>query len=237
MDRLTGALRAFATGFGNGNVRSIQLAGMGSTLGIWAYGVALPVYAYHAGGGGAQGARTVGLLFFARFAIAALVGPWLGVLVDRSSRRRMMLTADVIRCAIFAGMTAVASTGGTAYVIYVLAVTSTVVGQLFGPAQAALLPSLVESPEELTAANLVSNTVASVGMFAGPGIAGILLALSGPRAVFALTGALFLWSALFVLHVPRDAQPERAERPRFLPELAAGFTTVLRDPLSASWSA
>ena len=76
-----------------------------------------------------------------------------------------------------------------------LAVTSTVVSGSYSPAQAALLPSLVETPDELTAANLVGNTISSVGMFAGPALGGILLAVSSPAAVFALNGALFLWSA------------------------------------------
>ncbi len=222
---VAGSLRAFARVFANSRVRNVQLAGMGSTLGTWAYGVALPVYAYHAGG-----PRAVGLLFFARFMLSALAAPWLGVVADRWSRQRLMLSADLIRCGIFAGMTAVATTGGSAYVVYVLAVTSTVVSGAFSPAQAALMPSLVESPEELTAANLVGNTIASVGMFAGPALGGILLALSGPSAVFALNGAFFVWSALFVSRVPRDAPPERTERPRFLPELTAGFTTTVRTP-------
>lgn len=227
---MSGVLRALGTVFGNRNVRSLQLAGMGSTLGIWAYGVALPVYAFRESGGGAHGARTVGLLFFARFVLAALAGPWLGLLADRLSRQRLMLSADLIRSGIFAGMTVVAVAGGTPYIIYVLAVASTIVGQLFGPSQAALMPSLVNSPEELTSANLVGNTVASVGMFAGPALAGILLVLHGPSAVFALNGALFLWSALFVLQIPHDKKPERVERAPFLPELTAGFRTVLGDP-------
>ena len=43
-------MQAFRRVFANRRVRNVQIAGAGSTLGIWAYGVALPVYAYHAGG-------------------------------------------------------------------------------------------------------------------------------------------------------------------------------------------
>ncbi len=225
MGRYAASLRAFGRVFANPRVRDVQLAGAGSTLGTWAYAVALPVYAYHSGG-----ARAVGLVFFARFVLAALAAPWLGVLADRWSRQRLMLGADIVRCGIFVGMTAVASAGGSAYLVYVLAVTSTIVSSVYTPAQAALLPSLVESPEELTAANVVGNTIASLGMFAGPAIGGILLALSGPSAVFALNAALFVWSAAFIVQVPRDTPPERAERPKFLPELTAGFKTVWRTP-------
>jgi MFS family permease len=225
MSRYTAELQAFGRVFANPRVRNVQLAGAGSTLGVWAYGVALPVYAYHAGG-----ARAVGLLFFARFVLAALASPWLGLLADRWSRRSVMLWSDVIRCVLMAGMTAVAIVGGNAYVVYILAIASTVVASAWGPAQAALMPSLVNTPEELTAANVVENTISSVGMFAGPALGGVLLALSGPAAVFALNGALTLWSALFVLGVPRDEPPGAVERPHFMAELTAGFAAVIRRP-------
>jgi MFS family permease len=224
VSRFAASLQAFRRVFANRRVRNVQIAGAGSTLGIWAYGVALPVYAYHAGG-----TRAVGLLFFARFVFAAFASPWTGLLADRWSRRTVMLCSDVLRCAALVGMTAVASAGVNAYAIYVLAVTTTVIGTAYNPAQAALMPSLVNSPDELTAANVVGNTISSVGMFAGPAVGGVLLALSGTSAVFALTAALNLWSAIFVLQVPRDKPAEPAERQHLLRELTTGLATVLRE--------
>ena len=225
MGGFAASLQAFRRVFANPRVRNIQIADAGSTLGIWAYGVALPVYAYHAGG-----ARAVGLLFFARFVLAALASPWIGLLVDRWSRRRVMLTSDLVRSGLMVAMTVVATTGGNAYAIYAIAVTSTIVAVSWAPAQAALMPSLVDSPDELTAANVVGNTISSVGMFAGPALGGVLLALSGPSAVFALTAALTLWSALFVLRVPPDPKPTPGEHPHIVAELTAGFTAVIRRP-------
>jgi hypothetical protein len=67
VDRFAASLHAFQRIFANRRLRKLQIAGVGSTLGSWAYAVALPVYAYHAGG-----ARAVGLLFFARFVFAAI---------------------------------------------------------------------------------------------------------------------------------------------------------------------
>lgn len=225
MAGVAASLQAFRKVFANRDVRNLQIAGVGSTLGVWAYGVALPVYAYHAGG-----PRAVGLLFGARFVLGALAGPWVGILADRWSRRRVMLTSDLLRCLMLAGMTAVASAGGNPYAIYVLAIASTVVAVAYGPAQSAMLPSLVDTPDELTAANVVGNTISSVGMFLGPALGGVLLAISGPAAVFALTGALVVWSLAFVFLLPRDEPPEPLERPRFLTELTAGFTTMIHKP-------
>ena len=225
MGRLAASLDAFRRVFANRRVRKLFVASIGSQLGGWAYAVALPVYAYHAGG-----ARAVGILFFARFVFGAVAAPWLGFVVDRLSRRQLMLWTDIARAGIFAGMTVVAATGGNAYAVYVLAIASTVLAGAYQPAQAALVPSLVDTPEELTAANVVSNTISSVGMFAGPALGGVLLALSGPTAVFAFNGALLVWSAAFVVQLPRDPPPERPERPHLLSELTAGFTTVFGKP-------
>jgi len=76
------SLHAFGAVFRNPSLRRLQLAGAGSTLGTWAYGVAIAVYAYHAGG-----AKAVGILYAVRWGIGAVAAPWLGVLTDRTSRR------------------------------------------------------------------------------------------------------------------------------------------------------
>ena len=85
------------------------------------------------------------------------------------------------------------------------------VRRLVPAAQAALLPSLVASPAELTAANVASSTLESVGTFLGPALGGLLLAVSSPAVVFAANGLTFLWSALLVLGLRhRDPPRERA---------------------------
>ena len=48
MGRYAASLRAFGRVFANRKVRNVQIAGAGSTLGTWAYAVALPVFAYNA---------------------------------------------------------------------------------------------------------------------------------------------------------------------------------------------
>ena len=69
---------------------------------------------------------------------------------------------------------------------------TSVVATAFRPAQMALLPSLATHPGELTAANVASSTLESVGTFLGPALGGLLLAVSSPEVVFAANGASFL---------------------------------------------
>lgn len=218
------SLRSFGAVFANPSLRRLQLAGIGSTLGSWAYGVGLAVYAFDAGG-----ARAVGILYFVRWTAAAACAPWLAVLADRYPRQRVMVVTDAIRVVLLGGMALLAWTGAGSLPVYALAVVSSIVSTMFPPAQGALLPSLVSEPEELTAANAVMNTVASFGMFAGPALGGILLAVSGPAAVFAATAGTFLWSALCVARVPRDPTPAPSQH-EGLDEFLVGFKTIAAHP-------
>jgi MFS family permease len=223
--RTSESLRAFGAVFANRDLRRLQLAGIGSTLGSWAYGVALAVYVYHAGG-----ARAVGILYAVRWGTGALTAPWLAVLADRRSRRAVMLGADLGRVAVLGAMAAVAYARGPYIVVFALSVLSTGISSAFIPAQSALLPTLVRTPEELTAANAVMNSVSSTGVFAGPALGGLILAVSGPATVFTLTAATCLWSALCVLGIPPDARPEAPEDENRLAVATAGFRAIAQSP-------
>jgi MFS family permease len=114
--------------------------------------------------------------------------------------------------------------------IFALAVLSAMTSTAFQPAQGALLPSLVATPEELTAANAVMNTVASVGMFAGPALAGLLLAATSIWVVFTITAATYLWSALCLFRIPADSRPVDPEPSPIASELLAGFRAIAAHP-------
>jgi MFS family permease len=224
--RIAQPLGAVAEMFANPNLRRLQLAGVGSTLGIWAYGVAIAVYAYDAGG-----AKAVGLLYFVRWSLAGAFAPWLALLADRISRRRVMLAADLLRAGLVGGMAAVAGAHGPTAVVYGLAVLASISGAAFAPAQSALLPSLVRTPEELAASNVAISTTSSVGMFAGPALGGALLAVSSPWVVFAVTAAAFLWSAACLARIPADAPPPlEGEASKVVPALLGGFRAIGSEP-------
>ncbi len=222
--RIGESWRAFAQAFRSPELRRLQLAGVGSTLAVWAYSIAIAVYAYRA-----DGAKAVGIVLFIRWSLAAVFAPWLALLADRLSRRRVMLAVDGSRTALVAGMTVVAAAGGPSLVTYGLAVLMSIISTAFAPAQAALMPSLAKTPEELTASNLALNTISGVGMFAGPAIAGVVLAFSGPSLVFALTGAAYAWSGLCVLGLKPDSPPETTGGGAIVPQLLAGFRAIGAD--------
>lgn len=226
-ERLAEAWRAFAQVFRNPNLRRIQLAWAGSVTGQWAYTIAVAVYAYEHGG-----AAAVGLVAVLRTIPAAAFAPFAAILGDRLPRERVMLGADLGRAALIGGVAAVALLGGPSAVVYALITCSSMTTMMFRPAEAALLPSLAESPEELTAANVSSSTIESVGSFAGPAIGGLVLALSSAGVAFALTSATFLWSALLVarLRPERGTARAGAETRDIRREALAGFRTLATEP-------
>src|SRR5580765_8609369 len=107
---------AFRGNFGNPNLRRIQLAGLGSVMGLWAYGVALAVYAYEA-----DGAKGVGIVTLVRAIPAALSAPFTSTLADRLPRVRFMALTNVGRGAAIGAAGAVALAGGSEWLVYTLA--------------------------------------------------------------------------------------------------------------------
>jgi len=229
MRRLHESLRAVGEVARNRDLRRLELAWAGSVLGNWGYVVALSVYAYDQGG-----AAAVGLVGVVRLLPAAIASPFVSLLADRMRRERVMVGTDLVRAALMAVAAATIAADGPPAAVYTLVGLSSAVGTGFRPAQAALLPSLARTPTELTAANLVSSTVESVGLFLGPALGGILLAVTNAQTVFAVNGASFVWSALLVLGVRGGGVPAAAatgaRRPSFVEEASAGFRTLAGEP-------
>jgi hypothetical protein len=87
---------------------------------------------------------------------------------------------------------------------------------------AALLPSLVDAPEELTAANGAASTIESLAFFVGPALGGLLLTIASVPAVGVFDALTFLWSALLVSRI-------------HVPDLLDVGVREVRDPVAAEW--
>jgi MFS family permease len=222
-ERLIESLRAVRAVFANPRLRRLELALAGSVTGEWAYAIALAVYAFDQGG-----AAAVGLVGLIRFLPSALAAPFAAVLGDRFSRVRVMVVSDVLRALAMVAAALAVFGDAPAGVVYALAGVVSVVSMAFRPAQAALLPSLATTPSELTAANVASTTIESIGSFAGPALGGLLLAATDAGTVFAATAGAFVWSAALVLGVESSrAEREDTEVSGILSEALAGFRAIL----------
>ncbi len=220
--------------FRNPGLRRIQLAFAGSIVGDWAYGTAVAVYAYEHGG-----ATAVGVLGVVRYTSMAVVTPFTSVLGDRYPRRLVMVAADLSRAGLVLVGALVIADGGPRMAVFALAIATSICGSPFRSAQASLLPQLADDPADLSAANVASSTVESVGFFAGPALAGLMLAFSSIPTVYVFDAATFVWSTILVLGV---RVPARTDEPvvagadegdgggeGFLPEVSAGYREILRN--------
>jgi len=226
-EQLSQSARAFAGVFRNPNLRRLELAWMGSVAGSYSYSIAIAIYAYRHGG-----APAVGAIALIRAIPAALTGPFVASLGDRLPRERVMLAADLGRAALCAVIAIAVLSHGPAWIVFVVAGFGPILAMAFHPAEAALLPQLARSAEELSAANVSASTIESIGAFAGPALGGVVLAAWGIGAAFVVTVATFLWSALMVARLtpPRVADEEGEASGADEHGLLGGFKAIASTP-------
>lgn len=212
----------------NANLRKVELAFVGFNTAEWATWIAILVFAYEQGGPTATGAIAV-----IQLAPATVFAPLIAVLGDRYRRERV-LTLGYLAQALILGATAAAlllrAPLAVVYALAALAATSITVTR---PVQAALLPSMARTPEELTAANVLAGWIESLSMLIGPAATALLLGVSSPGAVFAVMAAVVGCSALFAARVggsttatvKREAAATTVFRHTF-----EGFRTLTRKP-------
>jgi MFS family permease len=224
--QLREAGRAFSSVFRNPSLRRVELSWAGTVCAYWIFIVTLGFYAYERGG-----AAAVGLVGLLRVLPAVVAAPFGAALGDRYPRERVIFAINVARSVTIAAAAAAAFLGAPAGIIYALASLMGLLQSIFRPTQAALLPLLAKTPQELTAANLVLTTIESVGIFIGPAIGGLLLAVAGTDIVFAATGGVFLLAAVLLAGVKADrvAPSTTTVRRGFVAEAFAGFGAVVRN--------
>jgi MFS family permease len=200
--------------------RSLFLATLGSGLGTWLALVALQIDVL---------TRTHSPIWISALLIAdilpmLLVGLVAAPLVDRLSRRRLMVGADLVRFAVFC---ALPFAPNATTIVALAAVIGTATG-FFRPAVYAGLPNLV-SDEDLPQANsllqTIDNSTWAIGSLAG----GALVAASGPDLAYWINAVTFLVSAALLAQIPqRLLQEAKAETRGHWRDLADGLILVRR---------
>jgi MFS family permease len=159
-------------------------------------------------------------------AMLSLVGSVLvgGVVADRTSRRTVMVSADLVRLASQGTMAALLIAGTPE--VWMLALLASVTGAatgFFNPASTALLPEVVV-PEQLQQANALRAAARSTGEILGPLVAGGLVAAAGAGWAIGVDAATFAVSAacLVRLRVPRRVSLQAAS---FMSDLREGWVT------------
>jgi MFS family permease len=199
--------------------RLLFFATLESSLGTWLAVIALTVDVFDR----THSANWVGALLVASFLPAVGVGLVLGPLLDRLSRRAVLVASDLARVAVFCALPFTSSAGA----IVALAAVAGLATGFFTPAVYAGLPNLVEDAD-LSSANSLFRSMDYLASAAGPLAGGILVGAAGPDPAYAINAASFLVSAVLIARIPeRLLQSERARSRGHWRDVADGFRLVI----------
>ena len=202
------------------SLRRLCLACFGFRVAELAVWIALTAYAYTAGGVGEASAVVV-----AELVPATVFALMVGGLIRRHGAGRVLRWGLVLQSAGMLEAAILLHQGANvgAYVGAIIAATAITTTR---PAQSALTPSLVDGPEELTAANVLSGGLMAAAGLVGPAAAALLMTAVGSWAVFAVMATVAAASAAAVWQLPaaHAVGDEDAE------SLLAGLRATARTP-------
>ena len=183
--------------------RDFRLAwagGLVNDTGDWVLMVGLPVYVFTETGSGTSTAIVV----LCELVVAALFGALGGSLVDRWNLRLCLIATNLAQAAMLLPLLAVRP--DRVWPAYVAVVGQALLTQLNNPANVALIPRVV-SREQLTSANAALAASTSLARLVGAPLGGLLVAVSGLRAVVLVDLVSFLAVALAITFVRADTDP------------------------------
>ena len=193
-----------------------------SGLGTMVSYVAVPWQLYQLTHSNAQ----VGLLGIAQLVPVVVCGLLGGAVADRVDRKRLLMASEGLMALCLVGLLANSlAAAPSVAAIYALVVVLQGVSGFHRPALEALTQKLAR-PEEFAAVASLSSVRGTVGMVAGPALAGVLLAGWGAVGAYLFDFCTFLGALVFIWRIPRAAigtVDAAGERPHLLADLVEGL--------------
>jgi MFS family permease len=175
-----------------------------SVIGDWILIVGLPMYILLL----THSVLATGAMIIAGRIPSLLFGPLAGVFVDRWNRKRVMIIADALFALWLLPLLLVNSVERV-WIVYLVQFAESSIGQFFGPAENALLPSLV-SKEQLVAANSLNALSENLARLVGPALGGLIAGLAGLSGVVLVDAASFIIAGILLVCIRGTSMPARA---------------------------
>jgi MFS family permease len=189
------------------NFALLWVGGLISLAGDWMLNIALAAHVFELTGS----ALASGLMGAARVIPRLVLGSFAGVLVDRWDRRRTLVISNLLLAASLLPLLLARSVEWL-WLVYLVAVAQSCLGQLVGPAENALLPQLV-GPELLVSANAMNALNNNLARLIGPALGGLAAAALGLGWVAMADSATFLVAALLIAGIRLPPLPRAAGPP------------------------
>lgn len=170
-------------------------------------------------------------IVFAVLGLSTLLAPVMGHLVDRVSRRTLLIVANLIGAGLVCMLLPL--TADRFWLLYVVIFGYGALGTLTGAAQGALLRDML-SDTELASGNGLLSTIDQALRLVSPLLGTALYVAFGPQAVVILTASCFALTALLLLRVhQQESEPEPQTGEGFVRSALAGFGHIARTPVLA----
>jgi predicted MFS family arabinose efflux permease len=194
----------------NADFRRLWTGQVVSEVGDWLNNIAVLALVIQLAGAASVG-RAVAVYAVARHLPLFLFGPFAGVVVDRVSRRRVMIAADIARAALALGFL-IAARLSSLTLIYTVGAALFSVSAFFNAAKRASIPNLVGGTDELLAANSLSASTTAATIAVGSALGGAVATALGRDTVFVLNALTFVASAEMIRRIRKAVgSKQRAE--------------------------
>lgn len=218
------------------NFAKLWLGGLISMTGDWILIVGLPFEIYRRTGS----TLATGAMVLAYLVPSIALGSVAGVFVDRWDRQRLMVVINLILAVVLLPLLWIDTVG--IWIAYVVLLISSSLELLFTPAEGALLPNLLENPDDdLVTANALNGMNNHLARLIGPAIGGVIVAVGGLVAVTVIDAVSFLLAAALIASIrTTHARAQRHDTleheavnawRRLLLEWRDGLRTVIHHPV------
>lgn len=200
--------------------RLLFLATLASSIGTWLAFVALVVDVFDR----TEDASWVSALLIAEFLPLVVVGVLAGRLIDRTSRRWLLVSADLFRVVVFCALPFATS----ALQIVLLALAAGIATSVFRPAVYAGVPNLV-ADRDLPQANGLLQTADNLTWALGALVGGAIVAATSPDTAYWINAVSFLVSALLIARIRESLEEERPPSRGRWRDLVEGLAIATRE--------
>jgi MFS family permease len=229
-------VHALATDFDTPARARLALGKVLTSFAAWSFAIGLAVYGFEA-----HGIVGVGVVALIRYLPGAAVAPIAGVLIDRASRRNVLVVSAAAMAIVLIGATVAAALGAPPAVVFIFPGLYAIASAGYAPAESAMSPMLAQTPQQLSAGNVNDSVMENSGSFLGAVGAGFLLTATSPAFLFGVCAGASVIVFLLLVGVPRDRRPAYLDRTGELAdarrEIAVGLRTLAAHPaLRLAWT-
>jgi len=159
-----------------------------------------------------------------------ILGPFIGVFIDRFDRRKIMISADLFIALCSVAIALLLFQGyHEIYLFYILMMLRSVGSAFHVPAMQASIPLL--APEsELMRVSGVNQMIQSASIIAGPPLAALLIGMMDIEYVLLidLVGAVFACGSLLLVHIPNPVKVGNIPEPHMFREMKEGLIEIYK---------